>query len=1068
MAVGPNHNASTRLLSVTRILTVASIVLALAVVGQSIQGESEPASPAMPTCTLNDRFFENEVWAKVGERTCLRCHNPKGDAAESDFILAARNITDIHDVKWIQQNCDAFRSMAKATEGDQSRLLAKVSGGLDHGGGAVLKPDSTGYKILERYVRRVNPKTAEQPSPSQTADDSRPFFEGVTRISPQRLLRRVTLSLAGRLPKAEEQAAVATGSDTALDPILDAILKEDAFYLRLKEGFNDIFLTTGIEDNAETLLSYDHFEKTRLWYDKHDLNHLPEADRQKARWKLADVYRESLLREPLELITHIVRNDRSFTELATADYIMVSPYTARGYGIFDDINDQFKNPDDPFEYIPAKLKALKSREGKTQESVTGLYPHAGFLSMFHYLRRYPSTETNRNRLRARMFYQHFLGIDIMQLAPRSTDASAVAAKYKVPTMEASDCVVCHKTIDPVAGIFQDFNFEGNLGPRKGGWYQDMFQAGYEGLAGRLPKAEEQAAVATGSDTALDPILDAILKEDAFYLRLKEGFNDIFLTTGIEDNAETLLSYDHFEKTRLWYDKHDLNHLPEADRQKARWKLADVYRESLLREPLELITHIVRNDRSFTELATADYIMVSPYTARGYGIFDDINDQFKNPDDPFEYIPAKLKALKSREGKTQESVTGLYPHAGFLSMFHYLRRYPSTETNRNRLRARMFYQHFLGIDIMQLAPRSTDASAVAAKYKVPTMEASDCVVCHKTIDPVAGIFQDFNFEGNLGPRKGGWYQDMFQAGYEGEDMPATERWRAQQWLAERAVKDPRFPIAMVEHVYYILMGRKVLQAPEDIDDVVFSSRRRAYLEQRRMIEAIAKRFAESNFNLKVAFKAMIATDFYQADGLETIDADPGRRAELDDLGIVRLLSPEQLERKIHAIFGKRWGRLNDAFQVLYGGIDSITVTERNGDPSGAMGAIQRLMANDVSCYHVARDFRLEPNQRLLFPNIERDVVPGDEAADLKIRQTMVALHTRLLGREYPLDHPEVERTFQLFAGVIADANARGKFEPKETYFCGGREEFRADDPHYTLRSWRAVVTYLLRQHDFLYE
>ena len=782
MAVGPNHNASTRLLSVTRILTVASIVLALAVVGQSIQGESEPASPAMPTCTLNDRFFENEVWAKVGERTCLRCHNPKGDAAESDFILAARNITDIHDVKWIQQNCDAFRSMAKATEGDQSRLLAKVSGGLDHGGGAVLKPDSTGYKILERYVRRVNPKTAEQPSPSQTADDSRPFFEGVTRISPQRLLRRVTLSLAGR----------------------------------------------------------------------------------------------------------------------------------------------------------------------------------------------------------------------------------------------------------------------------------------------LPKAEEQAAVATGSDTALDPILDAILKEDAFYLRLKEGFNDIFLTTGIEDNAETLLSYDHFEKTRLWYDKHDLNHLPEADRQKARWKLADVYRESLLREPLELITHIVRNDRSFTELATADYIMVSPYTARGYGIFDDINDQFKNPDDPFEYIPAKLKALKSREGKTQESVTGLYPHAGFLSMFHYLRRYPSTETNRNRLRARMFYQHFLGIDIMQLAPRSTDASAVAAKYKVPTMEASDCVVCHKTIDPVAGIFQDFNFEGNLGPRKGGWYQDMFQAGYEGEDMPATERWRAQQWLAERAVKDPRFPIAMVEHVYYILMGRKVLQAPEDIDDVVFSSRRRAYLEQRRMIEAIAKRFAESNFNLKVAFKAMIATDFYQADGLETIDADPGRRAELDDLGIVRLLSPEQLERKIHAIFGKRWGRLNDAFQVLYGGIDSITVTERNGDPSGAMGAIQRLMANDVSCYHVARDFRLEPNQRLLFPNIERDVVPGDEAADLKIRQTMVASHTRLLGREYPLDHPEVERTFQLFAGVIADANARGKFEPKETYFCGGREEFRADDPHYTLRSWRAVVTYLLRQHDFLYE
>lgn len=91
-----------------------------------------------------------------------------------------------------------------------------------------------------------------------------------------------------------------------------------------------------------------------------------------------------------------------FSELVTADYIMVSPFTARGYGIFEEIKDQFRNSDDPFEYIPARLHALKSRDGKVQESRTDWYPHAGFLSMFHYLRRYPSTETNRNRLRARI------------------------------------------------------------------------------------------------------------------------------------------------------------------------------------------------------------------------------------------------------------------------------------------------------------------------------------------------------------------------------------------------------------------------------------------------------------------------------------------------------------------------------------------------------------------------------------------------------------------------------------------------------------------------------------------
>ena len=35
-----------------------------------------------------------------------------------------------------------------------------------------------------------------------------------------------------------------------------------------------------------------------------------------------------------KLIEHIVRNDRPFTEIVTADYIMVTPYSARGYGIY--------------------------------------------------------------------------------------------------------------------------------------------------------------------------------------------------------------------------------------------------------------------------------------------------------------------------------------------------------------------------------------------------------------------------------------------------------------------------------------------------------------------------------------------------------------------------------------------------------------------------------------------------------------------------------------------------------------------------------------------------------------
>ncbi|MDP7015497.1 MAG: hypothetical protein QGG36_06840 [Pirellulaceae bacterium] len=593
------------------------------------------------------------------------------------------------------------------------------------------------------------------------------------------------------------------------------------------------------------------------------------------------------------------------------------------------------------------------------------------------------------------------------------------------------------------------------------------------LVGRLPSADETAAVREGGRAALDGLLDGMMTEDAFYERIKEGFNDIFLTLGYDGNGEEVLSYDHFQPTRLWYQKHDLSEVADAkQRQRARWDLARVYRDAIRREPLELIEHIVRHDRPFTELVTADYIMVSPYSARGYGVFEEMREKFTDPNDPFEYHPTKLPPLKSRNGKEQESASGFYPHSGLLSMFHYLRRYPTTATNRNRLRARMYYQHFLGIDVLELAPRVRDAAAVSTEYDNPTMQAADCVVCHKTIDPVAGLFQDFNEGGHLGPRKDGWHTDMFGAGLEGEEMPAAERWRSLQWLGERTARDPRFAVAMVEHVYYILVGRRVLSPPADIDDPLFRGKRRAYLEQRALIETAAIQFTKNQFNLKSVFKRLIDSDFYRADSLAVAIEDPQRLAELDDIGLVRMLTPEQLERKITAIFGQKWGRLvnrESRFKILYGGIDSKSVTERVTDPSGAMGAIQRIMANDVACKNVALDFTRPANERRLFPQIEPDVVPGgNAAAEKQIRRAIVHLHAVILGRDHEPDDAEVSRTYRLFAGIVADAKAAKGIDKRGSYFCERVNERYVNDPHYTVRAWRGVVTYLLRQHDFLYE
>ncbi|MBX7211868.1 MAG: hypothetical protein K1X78_26415 [Verrucomicrobiaceae bacterium] len=597
------------------------------------------------------------------------------------------------------------------------------------------------------------------------------------------------------------------------------------------------------------------------------------------------------------------------------------------------------------------------------------------------------------------------------------------------------------------------------------------------LAGRLPTDDELKLIQHDGLKAMPAMLDAVLKEDAFYDRLREGFNDIFLTLGIDGNADaTVLAYEHFEKSRLWYQKEKFDEIADPkEKQQAKYRIAREYREALLGEPMKLIEHIVRNDRPFTELVTADYIMMTPYTSRGYGMFDQIKDRFKDVKDPFEYIPVRLTALKGRSRQTdQESASGFYPHAGILSTFQWLTRYPTTETNRNRLRARMYYQHFLGVDVLELAARVTDAAAVTAKCKVPTMEASECVVCHKTLDPVASLFQDywvFADKGVYGRRKGGWFEDMFQAGFEGDDMPAAERWRSLQWLGERTAKDPRFAVAMVEHAYYILTGRKVLLPPKDLDDPIYNAKRRAYAEQRKQTEAIATRFAKNGFNFKAVLKDWVMSDFYRADAVASVAANPARRTELDDLGLAHMLSPEQLDRKIEAVFGEGWRKLHNGdggLAMLYGGIDSKEVTERATDPSGAMGAIMRTMANDVACKNAARDFERPNDERLLFRNMEPDVVPGSMETDAKIKHTIAHLHERVLGRIDSEDSAEVARTFRLFTGILDEAKQKRR-EEQENYSCRpDPDHVRVADPHYTIRAWRAVLTYLLRRQEFLYE
>jgi len=66
-----------------------------------------------PPCISVDRSFADEVWAKVGERMCLKCNNAKGDASDSEFLLHDTSRAEQKRYDALMHNQSAFARMAK-------------------------------------------------------------------------------------------------------------------------------------------------------------------------------------------------------------------------------------------------------------------------------------------------------------------------------------------------------------------------------------------------------------------------------------------------------------------------------------------------------------------------------------------------------------------------------------------------------------------------------------------------------------------------------------------------------------------------------------------------------------------------------------------------------------------------------------------------------------------------------------------------------------------------------------------------------------------------------------------
>src|SRR3954469_14940454 len=210
--------------------SILSSIVVLLLLAAGAAGAELKAYSGAGCAAVVDGFFADEVWTKVGAQSCLKCHKSGGDADESKFVLRdPKRSQGQAQIEAMRHNLGAFTEMARLKQGDQSRLLLKVVGKLKHGGEDVLKPDSPGYGVLSNFVRRVNSPPATWRASAMIPDkNAPPFFDGVVMLEDRKLLRRATLSLAGRLPTETELAAVEKGK--ALPGILDRLMTEEAFF----------------------------------------------------------------------------------------------------------------------------------------------------------------------------------------------------------------------------------------------------------------------------------------------------------------------------------------------------------------------------------------------------------------------------------------------------------------------------------------------------------------------------------------------------------------------------------------------------------------------------------------------------------------------------------------------------------------------------------------------------------------------------------------------------------------------------------------------------------------------
>jgi hypothetical protein len=637
------------------------------------------------------------------------------------------------------------------------------------------------------------------------------------------------------------------------------------------------------------------------------------------------------------------------------------------------------------------------------------------------------------------------------------------------------------------------------------------------LAGRMPTDQELGAAAT--DEGLDQLVLALTHEELFYDRLREIWNDALLTDrGLDAGVGAVFD----NAPQLYDDKY-----PGYSGENRQWTSA-----SVTEEPMRFIEYVVRNDQPFSDIVAGSYLVANPYTAKLYGVPHDKPLTPENYLEWKRIDFSPVQSVTDAKGTVTTSgvpVAGVLTTPAFTNRWETTRT--NRGRKRARIVLKNFLATDI-LKFAQRPVDSTALTSVQnptanspqcsvchtvidpiaggfrgfSENQLARFTASD--PWHDDMLPpgINGVQMPPQNYGNaamwLGaqipqdPRFGISVAQVMYRGIVGDDPLSFPKDSTAPDFVERVRS------FSIQNDWFVKVGADFVAQKFDLRKLVVAIVRSAYFRaksgdtnQDALHDGLGQGRILTPEMLGRKYRATTGFYFFE----NTVASKDAARARDGFL-------------RSDLVSDSNW-------RLTYGGIDSGDVTKRTDTMSPIMLATSQYTASMVACRATSYDFTKALPERRLFRKVELNTTPftprANKDAQLvavpdsepKIRENIAYLFFRLLGETVATDSDDVNKTYALFVDTWKDLEQtqldKGNNLGLSNYRCNATSDFdkgvrfvananggldaqfdalrdRPDkapyeigmkldrDENFTVRSWQAVMTFLLSDYRFTHE